>query len=54
MRLDRSGTNLLSICDVNGHSYQSAQMVVKHYRAHNPERTNASTDRLVAIISTTA
>ncbi|UZE47950.1 hypothetical protein ONR75_24240 [Rhodopseudomonas sp. P2A-2r] len=53
MLLDRSGSDLMSICDVTGHSYQSAQMIMKHYRARNPERADAAIDRLVAFISTT-
>jgi hypothetical protein len=33
--LDRTGNDFLSICDVTGHSYQSAQTIMKHYRARN-------------------
>ena len=52
MLLDRSGSDLLSICDVTGHSYQSAQLIMKHYRARNPARADAAIDKLVAFLST--
>lgn len=45
--LDRAGCDLLTICDVTGHSYKSAQTIVKHYRARNPDRADAGIDRLV-------
>ena len=51
MLLDRSGSDLLSICDVTGHSYQSAQTIMKHYRARNAARADAAIDRLVAFMS---
>ena len=35
MLLDRAGCDLLTICDITGHSYRSAQTIVKHYRARN-------------------
>ena len=50
MLLDRSGSDLLSICDVTGHSYQSAQTIMKHYRARNAARADAAIDRLVAFM----
>jgi hypothetical protein len=31
---------------IDGHSYQSAQTIVKHYRARNAERADAGIDRL--------
>lgn len=49
--LDRAGNDLLSICDVTGHSYQSAQTIMKHYRARNAARADAAIDKLVAFIS---
>jgi hypothetical protein len=52
MLLDRSGSDLLSICDVTGHSYQSAQTIMKHYRARNPARADAAIDKLVAFLGT--
>jgi hypothetical protein len=51
MLLDRAGNDLLSICDVTGHSYQSAQLIMKHYRARNAARADAAIDRLVEFIS---
>lgn len=51
MLLDRAGNDLLSICDVTGHSYQSAQMIMKHYRARNAARADAAIDKLVEFIS---
>jgi hypothetical protein len=51
MLLDRAGNDLLSICDVTGHSYQSAQLIMKHYRARNAARADAAIDKLVAFIS---
>jgi hypothetical protein len=45
-----SGNDLLSICDVTGHSYQSAQMIMKHCRARNAARADAAIDKLVAFI----
>ncbi|MDB5621072.1 hypothetical protein [Tardiphaga sp.] len=51
MLLDRSGSDLLSICDVTGHSYQSAQTIMKHYRARNAARADAAIDRLVAFMT---
>lgn len=48
--LDRAGNDLLSICDVTGHSYQSAQLIMKHYRARNAARADAAIDRLVEFI----
>jgi hypothetical protein len=48
--LDRAGNDLLSICDVTGHSYQSAQLIMKHYRARNAARADVAIDRLVAFI----
>lgn len=50
MLLDRAGNDLLSICDVTGHSYQSAQLIMKHYRARNAARADAAIDRLVDFI----
>lgn len=50
MLLDRAGNDLLSICDVTGHSYQSAQTVMKHYRSRNAARADAAIDKLVAFI----
>ncbi|NUU41413.1 hypothetical protein [Tardiphaga robiniae] len=49
--LDRAGNDLLSICDVTGHSYQSAQTIMKNYRARNAERADVAIDRLVAFMS---
>jgi hypothetical protein len=51
MLLDRAGNDLMSICDVTGHSYQSAQLIMKHYRARNAARADAAIDRLVDFIS---
>ncbi|WP_445493138.1 hypothetical protein [Rhodopseudomonas sp. RCAM05734] len=51
MLLDRAGNDLLSICDVTGHSYQSAQTIMKHYRARNAARADAAIDRLVAFMT---
>lgn len=51
MLLDRAGNDLLSICDVTGHSYQSAQTIMKHYRARNAKRADVAIDRLVAFMS---
>jgi hypothetical protein len=50
MLLDAAGNDLLSICDVTGHSYQSAQMIMKHYRARNAARADVAIDKLVAFI----
>ncbi|MCA6111214.1 hypothetical protein [Bradyrhizobium cenepequi] len=47
MLLDRGGCDLLTICDITGHSYKSAQTIVKHYRARNAARADAGIDRLV-------
>jgi hypothetical protein len=47
MLLDRAGCDLLTICDITGHGYKSAQTIVKHYRARNPGRADAGIDRLV-------
>lgn len=47
MLLDRAGCDLLTICDITGHSYRSAQTIVKHYRARNADRADAGIDRLV-------
>lgn len=47
MLLDRAGCDLLTICDITGHSYASAQTIVKHYRARNAERADTGIDRLV-------
>lgn len=52
MLLDRSGSDLLSICDVTGHSYQSAQLIMKHYRARNPARADVAIDKLIAFLGT--
>lgn len=52
MLLDRAGNDLLSICDVTGHSYQSAQMIMKHYRARNAARADAAIDKLVSFLKT--
>jgi hypothetical protein len=49
--LDRAGNDLLSISDVTGHSYQSAQLIMKHYRARNPDRADAAIDKLAAFIT---
>ena len=49
--LDRGGNDLLSICDVTGHSYQSAQTIMKHYRARNAARADVAINRLVEFIS---
>lgn len=38
MLLDRAGCDLLTICDITGHSYKSAQTIVKHYRAQRRAR----------------
>ena len=46
MLLDRGGCDLLTICDITGHSYRSAQTIVKHYRARNAARADAGIDRL--------
>jgi hypothetical protein len=46
MLLDRAGCDLLTICDVTGHSYRSAQTIVKHYRARNANRADAGIDLL--------
>jgi hypothetical protein len=45
MLLDRAGCDLLTICDITGHSYRSAQTIVKHYRARNADRADRA-DRL--------
>lgn len=47
MLLDRAGCDLLTICDITGHSYKSAQTIVRHYRARNAERADQGIDRLV-------
>jgi hypothetical protein len=41
MLLDRAGCDLLTIRDITGHSYRSAQTIVKHYRARNADRADA-------------
>jgi hypothetical protein len=46
MLLDRAGCDRLTICDITGHSYRSAQTIVKHYRARNADRADAGIDRL--------
>lgn len=46
MLLDRAGCNLLTICDITGHSYRSAETIVKHYRARNAARADSGIDRL--------
>lgn len=46
MLLDRAGCDLLTICDIAGHSYRSAQIIVKHYRARNVDRADSGIDRL--------
>jgi hypothetical protein len=46
MLLDRAGCDLLTICDITGHSYRSAQTIAKHYRARNADRADAGIDRL--------
>jgi hypothetical protein len=46
MLLDRAGCDLLTIGDITGHSYRSAQTIVKHYRARNADRADAGIDRL--------
>src|ERR1700756_1130682 len=46
MLLDRAGCDLLTICDITGHSYRSAETIVKHYRARNADRADAGIDRL--------
>jgi hypothetical protein len=46
MLLDRAGCDLLTICDITGHSYKSAQTIVKHYRARNADRADEGIDRL--------
>jgi len=46
MLLDRAGCDLLTICDITGHSYRGAQTIVKHYRARNADRADAGIDRL--------
>lgn len=46
MLLDRAGCDLLTICDITGHSYRSAQTIVKHYRARNADRADMGIDRL--------
>jgi hypothetical protein len=46
MLLDRAGCDLLTICDITGHSHRSAQTIVKHYRARNADRADAGIDRL--------
>jgi hypothetical protein len=40
-----------AISDAPGHSYQSAQTIVKHYRSRNAARADAVIDRLVDFIS---
>ncbi|MGX9389792.1 hypothetical protein ACWX0K_10800 [Nitrobacteraceae bacterium UC4446_H13] len=47
MLLDRAGCDLLTICDITGHSYKSAQTIVKHYRARNKDRADQGIDALV-------
>jgi len=47
MLLDRAGCDLLTICDITGHSYSAAQTIVKHYRARNAQRADTGIDRLV-------
>jgi hypothetical protein len=42
----RASCDLLTICDITGHSYRSAQTIVKHYRVRNADRPDAGIDRL--------
>jgi hypothetical protein len=44
--LDRAGCDLLTICDIIGHLYRSAQTIVKHWRARNANRADSGFDRL--------
>jgi hypothetical protein len=46
MLLDRAGRGMLTICDITGHSYRSAQTIVKHYRARNADPADTGIDRL--------
>jgi hypothetical protein len=46
MLLDRAGWDLLTICDITGHSNRSAQTIVKYYRARNAARADSGIDRL--------
>ncbi len=39
--------DLLTICDITGHSYSSVQTIVKHYRARNAQRADYGIDLLV-------
>jgi hypothetical protein len=49
MLLDRAGCDLLTICDITGHSYSSGQTIVKHYRARNVLRADMGIDRLLQV-----
>jgi hypothetical protein len=49
--LDRAGCDLLTICDITGHSYRSAQTIVKHYRARDADRADSGIDRLELQVS---
>ena len=49
MLLDRPGCDLLTICDITGHSYRSAQTIVKHYRARNVDRADSGISRAGAL-----
>ena len=39
----KRGCDLLTICDITGHSYRT---IVKHYRARNADRADAGIDRV--------
>jgi hypothetical protein len=46
MLLDRAGCDLLMTCDITGHSYRSAQTIVKHYRARKAAQAESGIDWL--------
>ena len=48
--LHRSGADLPTICEVTGHSYKSAALIVKHYLGRDPVRAGAALARMAAFI----
>jgi hypothetical protein len=47
-RLYRAGVDLLSICDVSGHTYKSVQTIINHYLARDRVRADTAIDKLEA------
>lgn len=48
--LHRAGADIITICDVTGHTYDSVNLIIKHYLGRDPKRAGVALERMADFI----